>query len=548
MGDCDDANSTIYPGAVEICSDGIDQDCNGSDLLCGTYLISVVDPSTITLASGGEAIISLELNQPAGPGGVTIPISVTIPSLITMPSTITILAGSKTGNVIVSSVDGVGVCTIDFTLGTQVKSVQVTIVLNDVDGDGFKAPEDCNDNDPTIYPGATEICGDGIDQDCSGQDLSCSTDPDVDNDGDRYTENQGDCNDTDARIYPGAIELCDGKDNNCNGVIDEFCVNTCTTNGDCPSNFCVRGICASVADPDNDRDGFTVGMGDCDDANSTIYPGAVEVCGDGIDQDCNGTDLECIFDLDSHDPVEAAKSIGINQGLLSANWALPDGSTGFNSPEYTIGYGILSTFGPNVTPLQGDQMLAISTGTARTPTDPGYLSDYKKGYTNNFPTGFPFGNSVCPTPSSAHDGVALKVTLHVPENITHFRFNYKFYSKEYPRYICSAYNDQAVVIVTPYPEGSINGNIIFDSSGNPPSVNSGSTFICCAPSGQYLCPSGTSQLLGTGFDSNGGTEWLSITVPVQSNTTIEVVFAIWDAGDDALTSSLLIDNWQWLTK
>ena len=44
---------------------------------------------------------------------------------------------------------------------------------------------------------------------------------------------------------------------------------------------------------DKDRDGFTEEHGDCNDSDPSINPNATEICGDGIDQDCDGSDLPC---------------------------------------------------------------------------------------------------------------------------------------------------------------------------------------------------------------------------------------------------------------
>ena len=92
-------------------------------------------------------------------------------------------------------------------------------------------------------------------------------------DGDGYNDaacGGNDCDDGDFFVNPGVAEVCDdGVDNNCDGNIDEGC-SSC---------------------PDADGDGYedaACGGTDCDDGNFFVNPGAVEICDDGIDNDCNG--------------------------------------------------------------------------------------------------------------------------------------------------------------------------------------------------------------------------------------------------------------------
>jgi hypothetical protein len=123
----------------------------------------------------------------------------------------------------------------DFSACSATTSFTAPASCSDADGDGFGFTADCNDADPNIYPGAQEICGNGLDDNCDNVlDDGCGTD--VDGDGFDTTV---DCNDNDATINPGATEVCaDGIDNNCNGCIEEGC----GTGGDEPCN-------AFTADP-----------------------------------------------------------------------------------------------------------------------------------------------------------------------------------------------------------------------------------------------------------------------------------------------------------
>ncbi len=103
-------------------------------------------------------------------------------------------------------------------------STRVDLSATDADNDGFSVMEDCNDTEASINPNATEICGNGIDDNCNGQ-----TDESSDMDGDGfYTcfSTYYDCNDNNSAVNPNATEVCNGIDDNCNGFADETSTNT----------------------------------------------------------------------------------------------------------------------------------------------------------------------------------------------------------------------------------------------------------------------------------------------------------------------------------
>lgn len=110
----------------------------------------------------------------------------------------------------------------------------------------------------------------------------------IDEDGDGFylyapAGQDADCDDTDADINPGATDICDGLDNNCDGEIDEGSTTWYPDydgDGWGDENSPIQA-CEAPADHTDEAD-------DCDDTDPDISPDAVEVCGNGIDDNCTG--------------------------------------------------------------------------------------------------------------------------------------------------------------------------------------------------------------------------------------------------------------------
>jgi hypothetical protein len=204
----------------------------------------------------------------------------------------------------------------------------------DADGDGFgdlaspvhactqppdaaPTPDDCDDGDANVHPGAEEICDDK-DSDCDGKgDVSALWYPDLDGDGygdadagtkaceqpDGMVADGTDCDDGDAGSHPGAVEECDGDDDDCDGRDDVGAVGTWYADED-GDGYGDDATSTKTCDPDP---GWVDVGGDCEPAIDTVHPGAVETC-NVYDDDCDGDTLACGYAGD-HDLADAPTTL-----------------------------------------------------------------------------------------------------------------------------------------------------------------------------------------------------------------------------------------------
>jgi hypothetical protein len=305
--DCDDSEFGINPGVAEVCNDGIDNDCNVAtddifDLDGDGYLCAAdCDETNPNVNPGVAEVVCDNLDNDCNPGTEDVvdadsdffdcfdDCNDSNPAI--KPTTVEFCFDGVDNNC-----DGfIDDDDLECSCGSPV----------DLDSDGFRCT-DCDDTEPLVNPSRTEICNDGLDNDCN-----VSTPDLFDGDSDGYSC-ELECDDFDPTVNPDGIEICnDGKDNDCDGNTDELDTEDCgcpdndsdgyacldCNDGDATVNPAMAEVCNDSKD--NDCDGSTPdifdGDGDgvdcdtdCRDDDPEVYPGAFEQCTDGVDNDCNG--------------------------------------------------------------------------------------------------------------------------------------------------------------------------------------------------------------------------------------------------------------------
>ncbi|GEM_PF-2392339 len=355
--DCDDADPSMHPGAYDDPCDWIDADCDG-----------IFEQQADADGDGFGECIDCDDEDPTR-----------------VPRTEELCDGLGVDNDCNESTDDDG----------------------DLDGDGVTLCDgDCDDLDADRFPGNPEVCGNWLDEDCSGE----ADDATEDDDGDGFARCD-DCDEGDPTIFPGATEVCDAVDDDCNGLIEDGDVDwdgftvPCGADGldgtgdeDCaPQNHLVHPvndeICNGIDDDcdpatdelgDVDGDGSSICAGDCDDADPSSYPGGSEVC-DGADNDCvagaddpfdvdgdgvsscgpDGVVGTADDDCDDSDPARRPGSVDPDGDGLDADCDGDDGAVG-------------CTGGP-VSSTETDPVVALEWALEAMMTTPGTVRDHIEG-------------------------------------------------------------------------------------------------------------------------------------------------------------------------
>lgn len=434
-----------------------------------------------------------------------------------------------------------------------------------------------------------EICSNGIDENCDGEDMTPENA--IDYDGDGYTYCDGDCcesgweekcSNTNApeRINPTAYEMVDdGVDNNCNGQIDE-------------EEHCDEGLSLVIGDYEGNAVKLAQAMGLC----TGLISAELSLAGEPVTEQIDTNPNACGSESCNYNP----------QPRLSRE-----------RPYYESDYqtfAVTNIFGTAMNPLEGIMLAVLSTGQWNSPTQNAQVATLGAGdmqtastlpedWLNMMP-----GCQVPKAPSCGgqnpqngltnqcagkeipvgQDPIMLTMKIKAPINAEAFEFNLFFMSIEYPSTVCSNnnYNDFFIALLdstyndknpgaeymNPYDK-----NLAKDEFGNPVGVDlaPAGLFKACNPNctnaltgnlNKWGACEGDELLNGTGFgtngktgmigcsDGHGGTGWLRVAGNVVPNEEITLRLALFEQGevgygpDHSWDSTVVIDGFKWLPR
>jgi len=330
LGDCADNNAAIHDGAEEIC-DGLDNDCDGvvdEDLAPSSYILAYPD-----LDGDGDGDIDAPSVEVCAGN-----------HLVSLTNT-----DCDDQNPMVFGTDESGAPPEEICDGTDNNCDGLLLAGEEIDNDGDGIPNcgatpcpdcvclhpfpwdglfcgDCNDDNATVFPGSSEICGDGLNNDC---DMELDETEDADGDGWPNCDPNDpdvlvDCNDANPLVHPAAEEnLYNCNDDNCDGLTPSI---------------------------DNDQDGWALCEGDCDDSEFNTRPFRSDPC-NGIDDDCDGME-----DEDEAKILVVGDWLGVDE--LRSFLGSVDANGGYCTASMEIGRLITGT------PLSNFELIILEAGSS----------------------------------------------------------------------------------------------------------------------------------------------------------------------------------------